>query len=275
MSDMIFTGRFLGADDAGALFNFYEELGSGVKYPKSADWIREHTGLSFTPLAAVYKGKIVGALWIHARPHHVYLEKVGDFLYLKKSGPYVEVGGMQLHPDFVGKEVNSLLCAMVWARWFAWPNSAERKNCDRSLWARIPGRMSDDGSPMFWKLAGERLTGIPYTDLTDLPFDEQDLCIWDNWRTEAGEKVPVEITASMMEMLGRPTKTGSLIAYQKFFTSWGLGNVGMYAAHSLNVFFRVDATTTKVPAPVQRLLGLTLNYQERGVESTRNLSEVA
>lgn len=152
----------------------------GLRSPRNRQWICDRLGTDLFFFGIRAEEELIAAAWAAKKRDLIYFVAENDCLVLKNDGVYVDSGGWFIRPDHQGKGLLQLLTATILTFWF------DRIHWGKApaLWGRMMGQKGEEGDPLFWKRVGERITGLPYRELMELPFGAMEEMIWECWPKE-------------------------------------------------------------------------------------------
>lgn len=212
-----------------------------ILYPKDPKWMKDHLGTDFFLAGIRISGELSAVGWMAKLKDFVYFVVENDNLLIKNDGSYAYSGGWCVQPDDRGLGLFKLFAATINLFWF----TEISKNETSALWGRMVGQKDADGNPLFWNKVGEKVTGLSYKDLLQLPFGTMEATIYASWPKEP---MPFkDIYRDIIEQtLGKTFEP--LIGPLNAFIKWGLVEVtDRYAPTSLNCFHRT--TKDSIPDP--------------------------
>lgn len=213
----------------------------GLRYPQNPRWIREHLGADLFLLGIRVNEELISVAWIAKKKDFVYFTLEKDHLIIKNDGAYADSGGWCIRPDYQGRGLFQLLTATVNIFWFRRIN----KGGAPPLWGRMMGQKDVDGNPLFWNRVGEKVTGLPYRELLELPFGTMEEVIFRHWPKEPMpfREIPQEILEQTLGKTFAP-----LIEPLNRFIRWGFVElVDRYVPTSLNRFQRTNQDSIRDP----------------------------
>ena len=202
-----------------------------ILYPRDAKWIEDHLGTDFFLMGIRIKEELVAVAWAANLRDFVYFTVENETLLIHNDGHYAYSGGWCIRPDQRNKGLFQLLTATVNLFWFTIIN----KDKDVVLWGRMVGRKDADGKPLFWNRIGERVTGLSYRELLELPFGTMEEVIFTHWPKEPAplKNIPRDIFEQALGKTYEP-----LVGPLNQFLKWGwIALTDRYVPTSLNRFF--------------------------------------
>lgn len=210
-----------------------------ILYPKDLKWMKDHLGIDFFLMGIRIEKELVAVAWAAKLKDFVYFVVENDNLLIKNDGNYAYSGGWCVQPDDRGLGLFKLLAATINLFWF----TEISKNETSALWGRMVGQKDTDGNPLFWNKVGEKITGLSYRNLLELPFGTMEEMIFAHWPKESlsFKDFPQNI---LEQTLGKTYEP--LVGPLNAFIKWGLVEItDRYVPTSLNRFHR----TTKDSIP--------------------------
>ncbi len=202
-----------------------------ILYPKDPQWVVDHLGADFFLMGIEINRELVAVAWVARLKDFVYFTVENKDLLIHNDGPYAYRGGWCIRPDRRNKGLLQLLTATVNLFWFTKINETRVIE----LWGRMVGQKDADSNPLFWNKIGERVTGLSYRDLLELPFGTMEKAIFAHWPKKP---MPLkDISQDIIEQtLGKTYEP--LVGPLNQFLKWGWVILSdRYVPTSLNRFF--------------------------------------
>lgn len=212
-----------------------------ILYPRDSKWMKDQLGTNFFLMGIKLKKELVAVGWVARLKDFVYFVVENDNLLIRNDGSYAYSGGWCVQPDDRGLGLFKLLAATINLFWF----TEISKNETSVLWGRMVGQKDVDGNPLFWNKIGEKVTGLSYKNLLELPFGTMEATIYANWPKEP---MPFKniFKDTIEQTLGKTYEP--LVGPLNAFIKWGLVEItDRYVATSLNFFHRTNKDS--IPDP--------------------------
>lgn len=234
---MIWTGLLDNTDVPDVLSFYTDNVRYGLRAPMKGEWQDGRLGKELFLVGVRIRDTLVAVAWIAWKSNFVHLVFTDDTLSLADEGPFADSGGWCIRKDLQGRELFQLLTATVLVSWF----KDIRAEDAPPLWGRMMGLKASNGMPLFWSEVGQRVTGLSYRELLDLPFGSMEREILAHWPKESLtiSSIPTDVLAAKGQTFPPLVSAGNRLA------RWGIVNTSLYVPTSLNFFNRATGESIR------------------------------